>query len=242
MIRIAILDDLLPAQLQENDDPNLDDVEVVWTGTQLDGLLTRALVQRPQVVVLNVDLAGPDDPGEVVRQVKERTGAELLIALYSFLPRRQLDAVAAHGRPLRSPISLARLRSQMLGVVVRNFFTKGNAGSEAPSGASKNGSPTDRTAPLASPKPGPTVPSPRFSRAQLARLMEIQSAVDCECPNHLGEIVAGLQAFEVYARRCENRNAKDAEVHQMLAKETLRARQIMEEALAQLIVHEGFVI
>ena len=111
----------------------------------------------------------------------------------------------------------------MLHVLVKNLFGKADAAQR------------ERGRPNAS---GANRP-PRFTRAQLGKLIEIQSAVQCECPNHVGELVAGLMAFEAYAEACENQNPKDAQVHRMLADRTGRARLIMEDALSELIEHEG---
>jgi len=223
MIRLAILDDFLPEQLRVADDETLEDMKVVWTGDDLDALVKVAADRQVQVVVLNVDMVEGTPPAEAVQRVKKETGVDLVIALYSFLRRSELDAVAEHGRPIRSPASLARLRSQMLGVLVKNVFGGAGAG------------------PASAPSPA-KARTPRFSRAQLAKLIEIESAVQCECPNHVGELVAGLLAFEAYAERCENKNPKDAQVHRMLAERTGQARAIMEDALAAVVEHEGIVI
>jgi hypothetical protein len=77
-----------------------------------------------------------------------------------------------------------------------------------------------------------------FSRAQLGRLQEIQSAVRCECPSHLSELVTSLAAFEEYSRSCENRDTQDAKLHSHLYKQTSRARRLMEEALLALCQYE----
>jgi hypothetical protein len=78
----------------------------------------------------------------------------------------------------------------------------------------------------------------RYTPEQLGRLMEISSVVQCECPNHLAQIVTGLQAFESYSRQCENRNDQDREIHGLLYRQTAAARAVMEEALAALVKHE----
>jgi hypothetical protein len=226
MIRLAILDDYLPEQLAEGKPDALDDMEVVWTGEALDDLVKIATERKVQVVILNVDLVNGVPPAQAVERVKRETGVDLVIALYSFLRRSELDAVAKHGRPVKSPASLTRLRSQMLGVLVKNLFGKADAAQRERGRPNATG----------------TNPKPRFSRAQLGKLIEIQSAVQCECPNHVGELVAGLMAFEAYAEACENQNPKDAQVHRMLAGETGKARLIMEDALSALIEHEGIEI
>lgn len=79
----------------------------------------------------------------------------------------------------------------------------------------------------------------RYTDAQLGRLQEIRSVLDCECPNHLSAIVASLAAFERYSQTCEDENPEDAAIHAMLCEQTARARTIIEQALSELLKHEG---
>lgn len=79
----------------------------------------------------------------------------------------------------------------------------------------------------------------RFSPDQLRALLEITSAVQCECPNHVAKLVEALIAFEDYARDCENRNEEDARIHALLYRSSGAARQVMEDALIALCLFEG---
>ncbi|HBP23117.1 MAG TPA: hypothetical protein DEA08_35760 [Planctomycetes bacterium] len=74
----------------------------------------------------------------------------------------------------------------------------------------------------------------RFTPGQLARLLEVSSTIKCECPNHLARIVQSLIGFEDYAKDCENLNEEDARIHRMLYEKTVRARVLLDEALAEL--------
>lgn len=88
--------------------------------------------------------------------------------------------------------------------------------------------------------PVPATPKPpRYSPAQLGKLLEVSSAVQCERPNHLSQIVSGLRAFEEYSKYCENRNEADRQVHALLYRYTAAARAVMEDALAALVKHEN---
>lgn len=87
---------------------------------------------------------------------------------------------------------------------------------------------------LPSPDADFELPPRHYTDAQLARLLEVSSVVECECPNHLAKLVASLVDFETYAADCENRNADDAQVHAYLYQKTAAARAIMEEALYEL--------
>ena len=82
----------------------------------------------------------------------------------------------------------------------------------------------------------------RYTPAQLARLIEISSAIKCECPNHLSRIVQSLIAFEDYARDCANSNADDARIHGMLHAVTTEARVLLDQALAEVVAFEKIEI
>jgi hypothetical protein len=82
----------------------------------------------------------------------------------------------------------------------------------------------------------------RYTAEQLGRLMEIVSAVKCECPNHVAKIVTGLDQFEDYERSCLNGSEKDREVHETLYRLTVQARQVMEQALALVIEADGLTL
>lgn len=70
----------------------------------------------------------------------------------------------------------------------------------------------------------------------------MRSAVKCECPNHLADLVERLQTFEQYSKDCENRDDEDARVHRALWFATARARRMMEDALVELAKHEGLSV
>jgi hypothetical protein len=80
---------------------------------------------------------------------------------------------------------------------------------------------------------------PRFTAAELTRIGQISTSIDCECPHHLVTLISNLRAFESYSADCTNRNTSDAAMHEFLYRETLRANLIMESALRQLIEYEG---
>ena len=85
-------------------------------------------------------------------------------------------------------------------------------------------------------------PPRRFDDSQLARLLEISSAVQCECPNHVADIVHKLVDFEKYSQGCLMNDDDDREIHAMLWRETSRARAIMEAALEKLNEFEGIEV
>lgn len=223
MPTLAILDDLLPMQLKERPD-DLAPVEVVWSGTDLDALRREGASLRPDVLALDLARLG-DDPVSTARDLSEHCGAELVLLLYDFAPRELLREASRVARPVKVPVRLGALRAHMTSVIVRGILA-------APS------SPAPTRVPTLSVEPTER----RYSRAQLGRLAEIQSTVDCECPNHLSELLIALSGFEDYALACKSKNEKDAEVHAMLYRSTVEARKRMEDALSLLLAHEKIVL
>lgn len=86
------------------------------------------------------------------------------------------------------------------------------------------------------------IPERRFTSEQLVAISKRASAVQCECPSHLAQILENLAAFEDYSRQCENRNQDDAELHAFLYESTAKCRSRMEDALDQVLQAEGIQI
>ena len=84
--------------------------------------------------------------------------------------------------------------------------------------------------------------SRHFSDAELIALTEIPSMVACECPRHLAEIVTLLVGFEQYSNECAARNQNEAVLHRHLHAVTANARTMLEQALARLVIEEGWVL
>ena len=87
-----------------------------------------------------------------------------------------------------------------------------------------------------------TIPSRKFSNQQLTKLAGISSAIKCECPKHLSDVVKDLVAFEIYSAECENENEKDAAIHSYLHATTAQARSMLEDAISHLIRVENINI
>jgi len=77
----------------------------------------------------------------------------------------------------------------------------------------------------------------RYDDAQLAAINQMPNAVDCECPNHLSDLLIRINAFEQYNYQCEDRNAEDASLHVMMAEASVRCRELLEHALSRAIEH-----
>jgi DNA-binding transcriptional MerR regulator len=86
------------------------------------------------------------------------------------------------------------------------------------------------------------VPPPRFDEQALAQLAQAATAVRCECPRHVVELLLDLGAFERYSAECENRSRADAALHRDLARVASRARLLFEEALLRVARAEGIAL
>ena len=87
------------------------------------------------------------------------------------------------------------------------------------------------------------LPQPRkFSERQLAAIASQSASLECECPSHLGGLVASLARFETYSAECFSRDAEDAAIHRYLHEATGQARQVMEVALERLVEFENIEV
>ena len=85
---------------------------------------------------------------------------------------------------------------------------------------------------------GPVAPR-RFTNRQLSTLAQASTAIDCECPHHLAQLVGDLTAFEIYSAQCANRDDEDAALHRYLHQTTAHARSLIENALERVAEAEG---
>ncbi len=79
----------------------------------------------------------------------------------------------------------------------------------------------------------------RYDEAFLQQLSQMPSKVQCECPNHLADLLNKLNAFERYSLECESTNIKDAAMHAMMYSASGHCREFLEEVLRRLMLHEG---
>ncbi|MBB6520092.1 MerR family transcriptional regulator [Pseudoteredinibacter isoporae] len=81
-----------------------------------------------------------------------------------------------------------------------------------------------------------------FNPSQLNKLSNVSTAIDCECPKHIAELIQSLCAFESYSQQCENRDTEDAILHRRIYLQTAHARHTMEKMLQQVIEAENIQI
>jgi len=79
----------------------------------------------------------------------------------------------------------------------------------------------------------------RYDLAFLSGLRDLPTQVQCECPNHLAELLGRLGAFEQYSLSCESRNQADALIHARLHAAASHCREVLEQVLGEVLDHEG---
>jgi len=79
---------------------------------------------------------------------------------------------------------------------------------------------------------------PRFDDVALTQFAGLSSAIACECPSHLAELLLQVSYFEKYSGECANRSAADARLHAYLQQVAGTARMLFEKALEQVAIAE----
>ncbi|TCO75743.1 MerR family transcriptional regulator [Chromatocurvus halotolerans] len=79
----------------------------------------------------------------------------------------------------------------------------------------------------------------QFSENELAAARQLKSALDCECPRHISDLISALANFEAYSSSCSVENWHDAAVHSCIYAYTGQARHLMEKALQAVLEERG---
>ena len=81
-----------------------------------------------------------------------------------------------------------------------------------------------------------------YSKNQLAKINDLPSTVDCECPSHLSSLITSLNGFEKYSSECVNISPKDAALHNDLQVLCSQARAILEHGLNKVLEAENLEV
>lgn len=191
---------------------------LVQTYPDLVTALDSDRVPRADLLALETDTLFPETVSRV-RDLVRRSGARRTLLLHRFTQSQTATALARGVEGiliLRAPVDENHLRRELF-LLLESL---------------RPGSPEEDRPSL------PDVPPQRYSPDQLARLARISSTVDCECPQHLAELLQSLSAFERYSRECEDRNPEDALLHAYLHRTTAQVRRALEDALHEVVVSE----
>src|SRR4051812_37522341 len=102
-IRVAVLDEQIPAQLRERP-ADAEGLEVVWSGTDIDELRRFTGKESPSVIVADLDPLGAD-PAGAAEQLLASSSAELFVTVYKFAPRGLVANLGGQNRRvLKAPV------------------------------------------------------------------------------------------------------------------------------------------
>jgi hypothetical protein len=173
------------------------------------------------VLVVEYPTVHPEQVREIADLLAE-SGAAQAVVVYNFATSATLDRLDSRRIiPRRAPVDAAELRRWCL---------MAHASAQGALARVDEETGIDIAGP---------VPARRFDEASLVRVAAISTAVRCECPHHLADLIGNLAAFERFSEECEIRNAEDAALHTYLHAITAHTRSLMETALAKVLSAEG---
>lgn len=79
-----------------------------------------------------------------------------------------------------------------------------------------------------------------YSNTQLEKIREQGFVYMCACPSQVSEQIVRLRRLFTYQQNCinESETMLDLKTHQLIAKATSRAHDIMQDCLHDVLVHE----
>lgn len=89
---------------------------------------------------------------------------------------------------------------------------------------------------------GAVAPARRFDDAAVAAWSGMATGVACDCPRHVADLLAQMNAFEAYSADCQHRSPADADLHAYLLRVAGAARVLLETALERVAATEGWVL
>ena len=214
--RVALLGDGFPVRIIDGFD-EVKGITVTGIYESLSDLQKNLYGSQPvNIVVIEKPTINKNIQNEIA-QIIEMSGAWHVIVIYGFANQEQIEKLQSNQiTVVRSAVDVQELARLCI------FHSGGSE--QLPT--LENGSTLHYEQ---------TIPSRKFNNQQLSNLASMSSAIKCECPKHLSDMVRDLVSFEIYSAECENENEQDAALHNYLHATTAQARSMLEEAMAHLI-------
>ncbi|TAL36489.1 MAG: MerR family transcriptional regulator [Alphaproteobacteria bacterium] len=214
--RVLVFGDGLPFQARnwKEEMPSLD---IIGAHTVSADFERAVLAERPEVLLVEAPALQPAVAGRICG-LAHRGAARRVVIVYAFAASSLLDKLHRQGvTTLRAPVTAAVLEEACrLAPAAGQALKTGWARIED------------------------EAPPRRFDGEALAAIANTATRLQCECPQHLTDLLFRLGAFEAYSADCETRNPQDAELHLRLQRAAGEARAVLEEALAGLLESEGW--
>lgn len=173
------------------------------------------------VLVAALPLLG-EAPIEALRRAIDHVRASSAIVIYHFAPQSVLASLVRFGaRLVQGPVRTTALSQALVDQVTihRLQAETWRSDDDLPQAAAS------------------TPPPRRYLDAELDQLRDLNSSIECDCPNHLAQLASALIAFEEYSRTCETTHPEDEELHAFLAHGAAQARSIVERLLGHALEH-----
>ena len=223
-VAVAVLGDFLQRQVTAYG-RDVAPVEFTVADNNRDSFVADLARHEVDVVAIESPVLDADAIGQL-QELMAIADAAHGILVYSFGRARDV-ARASDARivTLRAPIDIEELRA----AVLRTYEPPASRARVANADVTRNSEWQFS---------GPVAPR-RFTSRQLSTLAHASTAIDCECPHHLAQLVGDLTAFEIYSAQCANRDDEDAALHRYLHQTTAQARALIESALERVAEAEG---
>jgi hypothetical protein len=167
----------------------------------------------PDILVLEVTGLN-DENVKPISELAKLTSPDLSILIYRFSNKAHLNTLRNYGfRLLRAPID-----DESLSYLLSGFISSHSSSEDISHVPVVN-----------------QYPAHIYSQQQLAKITNLSSSLDCECPNHLVELITGLNAFEKYSGECINKNDEDAALHGKIQVTAASARIALEKLLNEVL-------
>lgn len=225
VIRVAVLGDLLPSRIEAAGSELLP-IDIRVADSNRDRFAADLRQHEIDVLIVETPVLDTNVLIKVSDLMSDR-GISKGILLYGF--GRSADVQSARDQgliSLRGPADLDQIRD----AVIRSFRQQRTVAPGAASPEPNSVSEWDTD--------GPVAPR-RFNAQQLSNLARITSQIDCECPQHLAQLVTDLSAFEIYSANCVSRGDEDEALHRYLHRTTAAARSMIEIALERVAKAEN---
>lgn len=224
-IGVAVFGDNLPAQLLLHE-RDISPLEVRVADSNRDRFAADLRNQSADVVILESPILDSATLPQLHDFMKE-CGAERGIIIYTFGRARDVELARQRGIVVvRAPVDVDEVQAAVVRCYAQPSVTRARV--EKPQRSeSREWHFSGAIAPRL------------FNQQQLANLANTSSAIDCECPQHLAQLVSDLSAFEIYSANCANRDDDDAALHRYLHQTTAQARALIEVALEKVADAEG---
>ena len=224
-IGLAVLGENLPSQLSRHD-RDLSPLDVRIADNNRDRFAADLGCQPVDLVILESPVLNTATTKQLLDYMRD-SGAARGIIIYTFGRTPDVElARQSNIVVLRGPVDVDQLHAAVIQSFSQAFVDKPRP-EKRPTGNAMEWSIAGEIAPRL------------FNQQQLSILANTSSAIDCECPRHLAQLVSDLSAFEIYSANCANRDDDDAALHRYLHHTTARARALIEIALEKVADAEG---